>query len=162
MLEPFGTSRPRKPKSYALVKSTVFLRASVMLIDEEPTSNLRVLTWARSELNSVPTNSTLRPSLPATAVSRSLSKPVNLPSLRNTFGGASVSVPARSTPACWRSYGLSEAPAPADAPPPHAARERAATATTEAVSVRRDRFMRVPSGLGQGSTGQSRNGARLG
>src|SRR4051812_47201866 len=127
-----------------------------MLIEEEPTSNLPVLTCASSELNSVPTNSTFRPSLPATAVSRSLSKPVNLPSLRKTLGGASVSVPTRIVPACCRPYGLSFAAVDEDALLPQAESARTATAAEVATSERRTEGgagMALPCGAVRGGGG---------
>jgi hypothetical protein len=82
-----------------LVNPTVRRRASVVVIDDEPTSNRREATCASSPEKSVPTKRTCSPSLAATARNSSLSKPVNWPAeLMHTLGGASDSVPTTSVP----------------------------------------------------------------
>src|SRR4051812_45915269 len=132
-----------------------------MVIEEEPRSNFLFLTCARSAEKSVPTNCTFRPSLPATAVSRSLSKPVNLPSLRKTLGGASVSVPTRIVPACCRPYGLSFAAVDEDALLLQAESARTATAAEAATSERRTEVgagMALPCGsLRVGAAGRAQS-----
>jgi hypothetical protein len=52
-------------------------RASVVVIDDDPTSKRRDATWASNPENSVPTKLIFSPSLSAIARSSSLSKPVN-------------------------------------------------------------------------------------
>src|ERR1700722_16648780 len=86
---------------------TVFRRASVVVIDAEPTSNRRDATCASSPEKSVPTNRTCSPSLSATARNSSLSKPVNCPAeLMHTLGGASDNVPTTSVPGVPRPSAL--------------------------------------------------------
>jgi hypothetical protein len=82
-----------------LVKPTVRLRASVVVIDDDATSKRRDATCARSPENSVPTKLIFSPSLSAIARSSSLSKPVNWPAeSMQMLGGASDSVPTVSVP----------------------------------------------------------------
>jgi hypothetical protein len=86
-----------------LVKPTVWRRASVVVIDDEPTSKRRDATCASSPEKSVPTKSTRRPSLSAMARRTSLSKPVNWPAeSMQMLGGASDRVPTVNTPGVCR------------------------------------------------------------
>src|SRR5262245_50238955 len=111
-----------------------------MVIDELPASNLWLFTCASSAEKSVPANCTFRLSFLATAVSRSLSKPVNFPFLRYTLGGASVSVAVRSVPGVSRWYGLPDELAPLDPPPqPATTASRAAAVAARVVRASRER-----------------------
>ncbi len=78
---------------------TVWRRASVVVIEDEPTSKRRDATCASSPEKSVPTKLTFRPSLSATARNNSLSKPVNWPlESIQMLGGASERVPTVRVP----------------------------------------------------------------
>ena len=78
---------------------TVRRRASVVVIDDEPTSKRRDATCASRPENSVPTKLIRRPSFSAIARNNSLSNPVNCPfELMQMLGGASDRVPTVSTP----------------------------------------------------------------
>ena len=78
---------------------TVRRRASVVVIDDDPTSKRRPATWASKPEKSVPTKVIFSPSLSAIARSSSLSNPVNWPAeLMQIDGGASDRVPTVSVP----------------------------------------------------------------